>query len=589
MKILKLLNKKYLSIVSIVLLIVTHSYSEDQPVDIWNTENEKSKDVINDNTLEAQDINTEINASDIYSLQSKKEDSTIIVNESVNSKDLNIIGLYDPEDYGLKMDMWINSNGDQLKNLFSKLILIELSDDANEIMNISMLTNAYLPQNNISKEEFLRFKSDWLIKKSDLNLIEEYLIKNKAINLSPELAKYLVDEYLSSANIKQACEFFDKTSEPIEDKYLSKFYIFCLINSGKKDQAQIFLDLKKEQGFKDKYFEKKIDYLLGYTSKVENSLSEKSVLDFHLAYKTNPGFIFEPNDKTNKVIWKYLSSYNLLNSFQKIKTSELDKISIIEKAVHNKNYSEKDLLELYKRFQFNINQLLNAQNSYKLLSNIEARALIYQKILLESETIEKLKLLKILKNSFEKDNLGNAFDIELKKFLEKIDPTKIPDNLTSFYYTNIEINNKINKKIKFNNDILHQSKLINYFKGNYSKAKIEKDVNNFLKKIKKNKKYFFSKKDIIFIEALKSDGIKIDKKYNDLYQVDSSEIPSDMQVMINNDEKGAVLLRIAEVIGPDKLERIDEDTLYFILSTLSQLNIDFLRNKILLKVLPLKV
>ena len=44
-----------------------------------------------------------------------------------------------------------------------------------------------------------------------------------------------------------------------------------------------------------------------------------------------------------------------------------------------------------------------------------------------------------------------------------------------------------------------------------------------------------------------------------------------------------------EVIGQDDLERIDEDTIYFIISTLNQLNIDFIRNKILLKVLPLKV
>ena len=68
-----------------------------------------------------------------------------------------------------------------------------------------------------------------------------------------------------------------------------------------------------------------------------------------------------------------------------------------------------------------------------------------------------------------------------------------------------------------------------------------------------------------------------------------SEIPSDMQVMINNDEKGAELLRIGEVIGPDKLDRIDDDTMYFIISTLNQLNINFLRNRILLQVLPLKV
>ena len=59
--------------------------------------------------------------------------------------------------------------------------------------------------------------------------------------------------------------------------------------------------------------------------------------------------------------------------------------------------------------------------------------------------------------------------------------------------------------------------------------------------------------------------------------------------MINNDEKGTALLRIAEVIGQDSLDRIDEDTLYFIISTLNQLNVGLLRNKILLKVLPLKV
>ena len=38
-----------------------------------------------------------------------------------------------------------------------------------------------------------------------------------------------------------------------------------------------------------------------------------------------------------------------------------------------------------------------------------------------------------------------------------------------------------------------------------------------------------------------------------------------------------------------KLEALDEDTLYFIISALNQLDIDYIRNKILLKVLPLKV
>jgi len=110
-----------------------------------------------------------------------------------------------------------------------------------------------------------------------------------------------------------------------------------------------------------------------------------------------------------------------------------------------------------------------------------------------------------------------------------------------------------------------------------------------LKKIKKNQKYYFSTKDLIVIEALISDGVQISEKNKEYFELDSANIPTDIQVMINNNEKAATLLRIAEVIGQDKLERIDEDTIYFIIRTLNQLDIELLRNKILLKVLPLKV
>ena len=84
--------------------------------------------------------------------------------------------------------------------------------------------------------------------------------------------------------------------------------------------------------------------------------------------------------------------------------------------------------------------------------------------------VEKLKLLRVLKDSFKDDDLDKAFDLELKIFLEKINPVDIPDNLTSFYYTTIQIEKDEDKKIKFKNDIMHQSKLINYFNGDYSKT-----------------------------------------------------------------------------------------------------------------------
>ena len=217
--------------------------------------------------------------------------------------------------------------------------------------------------------------------------------KNGILNDNPKLSRHYIDYYISESKLKKACNIFSNNLEPITDEYLSKFKLYCLINEGKPEEALLILDLKKELGFKDRYFEKKIDYLLGYTSKIDDSISEKSIFDFHLAHKTNPKFKFEPDEKTSKIIWKYLSSANLLSSFKEIEITELDKISNIEMAVHNKNYSENELFKIYMRFQFSINQLLNAKESHKSLNNIEARALLYQKILLESEMIEKLRLL----------------------------------------------------------------------------------------------------------------------------------------------------------------------------------------------------
>jgi hypothetical protein len=95
--------------------------------------------------------------------------------------------------------------------------------------------------------------------------------------------------------------------------------------------------------------------------------------------------------------------------------------------------------------------------------------------------------------------------------------------------------------------------------------------------------------DIILIESLKSDGVQVLKKYDDLYQIDNSNMPIDIQFLIDNDEIGLVLLRLVEVIGQDEIQDLGPETLYFIINVLNQLNIDPLRNKILLKVLPLKV
>ena len=328
---------------------------------------------------------------------------------------------------------------------------------------------------------------------------------------------------------------------------------------------------------------------MGYETEPDIEISEETILDFHLSHRTNPNFKFEPKDSTSKQIWKYLSTSNLLSNMEDVELTDYDRIKIIEKATHEKNYTEKELYELYKRFQFNINQLLNIKESSKVLSNLETRALIYQGILITSEVNKKFELMNALKNSFRNEGLENAFNQELREFLKKIRPEEVPSNYTRFYEKYVD-EGKVNlTNIKINNKILHQSKLINYFRKENSSKNINRDLKDMLKKIKKDKKYFFSKKDIILVEALKSDGVNVPEKYSSMYEINESEMPSDIQVLINNGDMGVAMLRIVEVIGQDELNDIDADTMYFIINTLNQLDIDLIRNKILLKVLPLKV
>ena len=477
MKTLKLLNKKNLSIIFIFLLSSFQTIHEDKPVDIWNID-KKEVEPSSETIISEEKIN-ETSESTIYKMQADKNIDSIELDQTLTSKEIKIAGLYDPEDYGLSINMWTNSDGLVLKKLFKKINKYNLSKDASEILNISLLTNAYYPNQNITDEEFLEFKSNWLIKNSNLELIEEYLIKNQVTNLHPEMMRFMVDEYLSQSNIKKSCEIFSKIKEPLEDEYLSKFNLYCLINYGKNEEAQLILDLKKELGFKDDYFENKINYLFGYIDEPNKEVSEKSILNFHLAHRTNSEFSYDPKKDTPKLIWKYLSTSNLLYNIQDLEITDINKISTIEKATHDKNYSEQDLFEFYKRFQFNINQLINTEEVYKTLSPIEGRALVYQRLLLTEDPELKLKLLKTLKNIFEKDDIGNAFEEELKRFLIQIKTEDIPSNFTTFYDNYAKTDETDDKKIKYNNKILHQSKLVNYFNGDYAKSKVEEDLDKF--------------------------------------------------------------------------------------------------------------
>ena len=578
MKILKQLSKFFLST-----LLISNSFNllnANEPVDIWNIEKKENEET---NVL----IQTENNESNvIQSIKIDQQNEKILVNDTLDASKIKLAGLYDPEENGLSIDMWSNSNGEDIKYILGNLKSKKLSNFSEKILEIALLTNSYIPNTNISPNEFLDFKFNYLIKKKNYDLIKEFLIKNPNLNESDNLIKFYVDYYLSNSQLDKSCEIFEIVNSITED-YLTNFKMYCLIDQDRKEEAQLLFDLKSELGNVDKFFADKFNILMGY-KKPNEEISEKNILNFHISHKTVREFEYEPKLDTPKFIWSYLSNSNLLKNSDLIDIESSDQIKLIEIATNDGVYEEQELLNLYKRFQFDINQLLNFNDAYKLLDDYEARALIYQRLLLSDENSQKLTLLSLLHDLFKKSNLSNAFDEELAIKLKKIPEDEIPSNFTSFYNKNKEPEKTAKLKIKFNNKVFHQSKVLNYFQNKTSLPQAEKETNDLLKKIKKNKKYFFSIKDIMMAESLKSDGIQFLKKYDGLYEYNPS-IPADINSMIVNGETGLVLLKIAQIIGEDEIEDLDLESVNFVVGIMNELKMINLRNEILLKVLPLKV
>ena len=120
----KLLNKKYLLSILFFLLLGFTSQAQE-PVDIWNVE-EKKKIEKNQTAINLED--KKIPENSIYKMQSRK-DSELNIKEdlTLTSKERKIIGLYDPAENGLDINMWSNSNGDQILNIFKRINKMDLS------------------------------------------------------------------------------------------------------------------------------------------------------------------------------------------------------------------------------------------------------------------------------------------------------------------------------------------------------------------------------------------------------------------------------------------------------------------------------
>jgi len=566
----------------IILLTVINSnlvFAEDEPIDIWeNTENQNSQnETKNDGDNLA--IESPIISGDINKINIKINENKIEKNERA------VIGIFDPEENNFNLSMWVETDGGDIKKVLARINKLKLSDLSENLLFEVLFTNAYAPKKNLSYEEFLKIKINWLIEKKRIGDLETLLKNNPEVGKNSKAIKFLVDEYLSSADIKSACNKVNFIDREVQNNYLEKFKIYCLVNDDRKSEAQLVFELLKERGFKDSFFEDKINFLLGITDKTTQKVLDDNLLNFYFSYITSNDFKYEPRNETNKYIWRYLSSANLIK-IDNIENEEL--ILTYEEAAAQNSFDKDEIFKIYLKINFNFNQLVNAEDIYKNLPSYKARALIYQGILLTDNVKNKIKLAFLLKDLFLKDKILNVYVAELSNILKSIDPTSIPLEYTELVEQNLD--NKLTGKINFDNEILHRSKVIKHFLNvNQKINKTEKDFKSVYKKIKKNKKYFVSIKDIIVLDSLVADGISLPEDLD--YNLLSSQltVPKNLQELASKNQIGLVMLKIVEIIGEDNVRDLDPETLYFLSKILNDLNLKKIRNNIFSEAFPVRV
>ena len=574
---LKSLNK-YISL--IILFLSFSSLSAEEKIDIWGKEKKK-------NPTENSEIN---------SINAEGDEKKIDINKPVNkikieneilvaSETPKVFGIYDPAENNFDLNMWSTTKVDDLKSSLRRIKKLKLSKISNQILEKILLSYAYPPQ-GMKDKEFVELKINWLIENNRSDLIEIFLKQNEKFDGKSRAVQYLVDESIRKANIKDGCEKIKFIDKQIKDTYLEKFKIYCLVFNDKKSDAQLLLDLLREQKKSDKFYDDKINFLLGVTEKTTSKINEKNLLNFYLSSITAKNFNFKPNKNTKKEIWMYLNASNLIKLED---ASDKERLKELELAAKEGQIDSETIFKIYRQIPFNLNELVNAKSIYQTVPVSDARPLIYQKYLLSENNDSKIEYLFLLEELFKKENLLSIYSKFLSEKIEEIGVENISKRYQETALSRIISEEEfLYGKIRYNDKILHQSKIIKYFVEKENKKKVQKDIDKIFKKISKNRKYFYSAKDLALADTLISDGFSVPSNFDYKKLSQKFDIPSNLLKLIDNNQNAFLALKIVEIIGEDEPHQLDPETIYFITSLLNKMKLKEIRNIVLNSALPFR-
>ena len=133
------LNKLTLLIIFFIVLTFDSVFAEEEAAEIWSEkepENEQSSETNQEKNII---IKTPILSDDI-------EKITIQINEQEVNSNPAIIGIFDPDDNNFSLDMWSESDGDDIKRVLKRINKLKLSKLSEDLLFQVLFTNAYSPK-----------------------------------------------------------------------------------------------------------------------------------------------------------------------------------------------------------------------------------------------------------------------------------------------------------------------------------------------------------------------------------------------------------------------------------------------------------
>ena len=169
---------KILILISFIFINV--SYAENE-IDIWKNKKEKKNEVKNKNDKSNKKISTFNNSN-----SSQPQTIEVTDNLSKTKQDVELYGLYDPDQNNFTLSMWSETDGNEIDKIMNRINKLNLSKTAESIFIKTILSYSHSP-NNLNNEDFLKLKLNWMINNNKDSFLEEFVEINKSFKSKKKL------------------------------------------------------------------------------------------------------------------------------------------------------------------------------------------------------------------------------------------------------------------------------------------------------------------------------------------------------------------------------------------------------------------